>query len=51
VRDAVAALARSFKSSVHRHARDQHAGYLESALSSLRGSSSAAARSTHMRRK
>src|SRR5260370_1295190 len=37
VRDAMAALARSFKRvSVYRHARDQHAGYLESALSSMR---------------
>ncbi len=37
MRDAMAALARSFKRvSVYRHARDQHAGYLESALSSMR---------------
>lgn len=37
VREAIASLARSFKRvSVYRHARDQHAGYLESALSSMR---------------
>jgi hypothetical protein len=36
VRDAVASLARSFKRvSVYRHARDQHAGYLEPAVAEM----------------